>query len=58
MAKCFAPPMLLRSCPMNLNSIYGSLKELAEKLEIDYNTLHIYQWVASRYELVTRVTSS
>jgi len=43
---------------MNLNSIYGSLKELAEKLEIDYNTLHIYQWVASRYELVTRVTSS
>ena len=39
---------------MNLNSIYGSLKELAEKLEIDYESLRKYQYIAGRYEMWNR----
>jgi len=35
---------------------YGSLDEMADRLEIDYNALHVYQYVSSRYEHVTRVT--
>ncbi|MCD6299709.1 MAG: hypothetical protein J7L78_00845 [Dehalococcoidales bacterium] len=30
---------------------------MADRLEIDYNALHVYQYVSSRYEHVTRVTS-
>ena len=33
---------------------YGSLKELAEKLEIDYESLRKYQYIAGRYEMWNR----
>lgn len=34
---------------------YGSLKEMADKLEIPYDSLVLYQWVAQQYEVMTRV---
>jgi hypothetical protein len=36
---------------------YGSLKELAERYGKDYNSLHVCQYVSSRYEVVTRITT-
>ena len=36
---------------------YGSLTELAGRLEIDYGALAVYQSVAKAYELLTRVKS-
>ncbi len=36
---------------------YGSLKEVAERHGKDYNSLHVCQYVASRYELVSRLTT-
>lgn len=36
---------------------YGSLAEMADRLEIDYGALAVYQSVAKAYELLTRVKS-
>lgn len=36
---------------------YGSLKEMADRLEIDYSALRVYQSVSSKYELLTRVNT-
>lgn len=36
---------------------YGSLNEMAERLGINYNSLHDYQTVARAYELDTRVSN-
>lgn len=36
---------------------YGSLREMAERYGKDYNSLHVCQYVSSRYEVVMRTTT-
>jgi hypothetical protein len=44
---------------LQVEVLYGdrSLQEYASKIGISYASLKVYRWVASQYELVTRVTN-